>query len=335
MRLKLTVTHLILFLVSLVLFGCSDQQDSQNDKLAPLPVQIGMTGSIFSFPLAIADEQYFFEAEGLDAKVTVYGSGKKALQGLLGGEVEYSTTADAPIAATALQRQDFEVLATFIRSYRHGKILARKDRGINSISDLVGKTIGLSKSTTGDYFLHRVMHENNIGPDQVNIKDIPIKQLQAAVISGEVDAISSWEPYISYAEQELGDNSFVISNNNLLRNTFNLITMKETSAGDKTEKSLRVLKAINRAIEFARQEPAQAQEIIARRTKMDPQILAKIWPEYEIGLLLDHALLLTIEAQARWSLQQSGKTVDIPNYLEVINPAPLRMLQPKLVDPSY
>jgi ABC-type nitrate/sulfonate/bicarbonate transport system substrate-binding protein len=77
------------------------------------PMALGIATQPSAALLQIAVERGLLEAEGVDATVTRYPSGKRALlDGLFAGKAQVISTADAPIVANAFKRDDFAVIGT-------------------------------------------------------------------------------------------------------------------------------------------------------------------------------------------------------------------------------
>jgi NitT/TauT family transport system substrate-binding protein len=325
----------LLLLFCLLFSGCEQKSERQHKQANPLPVVIGISGSIFAFPLALADEMDFFSAEGLQAEIKQYGSGKQALQALLKGDVAFCTSAEAAIVKVAFERSDFVVLATFIRSYAHGKVVARSDRGIERVEDLVGKKIGLAMGTTGEFYLHRLLAEHHMKIESVTVQNLQTTALMEAILNGKVDAVSSWEPWITKISDSLAEQARVFSNENVLRNTFNLVTMGKSLDSEHAIMAERIIRAISRAVVFAQKHPQQAKAIMSQRLAITPETIEKIWNDYRPGLLLDQALILTMEAQARWYLDRTQAQRPVPNFLDLIDAKVLKHFNPDLVDPTF
>jgi NitT/TauT family transport system substrate-binding protein len=325
----------LLAAVLLPLFAVAGCEQSFRPAQPLVPVTIGMAESIFSLPVAMALEQEFFAKEGLQADVKIYSSGKLALLAVLDGEVEFGTSADAPITQNAINDKQFTVLATFNRSFTHGKLVARRDRGIQQTADLHGQRIGLAVGTTAEYYLHRLLAENSIPLDQVEVVNTPTAKLKEAVLSDQVDAIVSWEPMISRASKAMGENAKVFANRHIMRHTFNLVSQPIADDEGKLDKASRVLRGIERGVRFVQDDPAQAKQIMAQRLGMSKIDLEQIWADYMPGLLLDQTFLLTLEGQARWQLDISNSPEPVPDFLQHIDARALRSINPQVVELSF
>jgi NitT/TauT family transport system substrate-binding protein len=82
-------------------------------------------------------------------------------------------------------------------------IMARKGAGITRIADLKGKRIGVSTgSTTANIFLQTVAPEAGLRRGDFQLVNMKPADQVAALAAGSVDAITSFEPYLTVAEKE-------------------------------------------------------------------------------------------------------------------------------------
>src|SRR5665647_1582548 len=99
----------------------------------------------------IAFAKGFFAEEGLDATPQPHAFGKLALESVMEGKAELATVGDTPFVFAALKDRKITTFATILTSNRNNAIVARQDRGIAKPSDLLGKKIGVTFGTTGDF----------------------------------------------------------------------------------------------------------------------------------------------------------------------------------------
>jgi NitT/TauT family transport system substrate-binding protein len=94
----------------------------------------------------------------------------------------------------------------------------------------------------------------------------------------------------------------------------------------------KLLLALAEAADFVKQQPGEAQAIMARRMKVPvAQLQAGRFPKkYE--LFLDQGLILAMEDEARWMMQNklTGQT-RLPDFLNYFSVAPLAKVAPKTV----
>ncbi len=86
----------------------------------------------------------------------------------MAGEVDVADTVDFVITGLGLEGIDIKVLAsidTAIIDY----IIARRDRGISSLSDLKDKKIGIKRGSSAEYYLGRTLILNGLSLEDVEL----------------------------------------------------------------------------------------------------------------------------------------------------------------------
>jgi NitT/TauT family transport system substrate-binding protein len=82
-------------------------------------------------------------------------------------------------------------------------VVARKGAGIGSIGDLRGRRVGISVgSTTGNIFVRTVAPQAGLKAGDYQVVNMRPADQVAALAAGSVDAITSFEPYMTVAETE-------------------------------------------------------------------------------------------------------------------------------------
>ena len=110
--------------------------------------------------------------------------------------INMATVAQTPIVFNSFNQEDYVIIATMAHSIDDVKVLARKDHGINTAKDLKGKKVGATLRSTGHYFLEGFLSNYKMNLKDIKLHDVNAAKLKDKLISGELDAITSWEPHI-------------------------------------------------------------------------------------------------------------------------------------------
>ena len=165
-------------------------------------IVLGAEKSFVTAAIRIAEIKGYFKEEGLDIEFRDFNSGKASLAAMLNKkDVNISTAAQTPVVSNSFNRDDFSIIAAMNFSDNDIKVLAHRDRGIKSPSDLRGKKIGITKGSTGHFFMDLFLSYAGIIPSDVETIDIKPDELPQALADGLVDAICTWEPNILNAEK--------------------------------------------------------------------------------------------------------------------------------------
>jgi ABC-type nitrate/sulfonate/bicarbonate transport system substrate-binding protein len=265
--------------------------------------------------LHIAAAKGFFADEGLDVTVVPVSHGKAALELLAQGKVDLAAAAEVPFVISVLQGEPFGIAASMLGVSTEMAVVARRDRGITAPRDLVGKKIGVTLGTSGEYFLWAFLIRHKLPPDGVTMVNLGPGQMAQALASGTIDAASTWQPIRLNTETALGANAVSFTAPAAYTVTHVVVGRNEYLHGH--DSALRKLvRALLKAEQLNRSAPEQALAVVAERLKIDVAALRSSWPElnFRVNLLQSH--LVTLEDQARWAIARGHAPYGaVPNFL--------------------
>ena len=267
----------------------------------------------------IAIEKGFFAAAGLDVLIKEYPSGASALRDFQLGSADLVSSADVPVVVGVMSGDDLRILAAISVSGSESQIVARKDRGILRPGDLKHKKIGTQKLSAVHYFLDLFLLFNQISVSDVDILYFKPEELPMALARGEIDAFSMREPYVEQAKKLLGDGVITFGRRGIYERR-ELMVAHRIFVGTEPRVVEKFLRGLIMAAEFVRDEPEEAAAIVGRKLKVDHDSIAGIWPTMKLDVNLDQSLLVLMEEEAHWMINNrlvSGQIV--PNFADMID----------------
>lgn len=310
MRNKMKLTALAaLAMVTLGLGACSEVAEKPAD--APVAVTIGGPPNI-SFLADIAAKKGYFTEEGISVTIQPIQTGKMAQDAVVGGKLDYGVVLDVNLAALSFQRGDVRALGVIMTKSDDG-LVARRDRGIKAASDLAGKKVARLTATTSHVYIDRLIESAGVNPDSVTFVTMPPPAMQAALVRGDIDAASLWQPFRQNTIAQLGANAFSLDGGALYGAKV-VVIRRAPSPAAADGQEVRVLRALRRAGDFARQDPAAAQAIVAPSLGLPPATVAALWPFYQFSFGAPETAQAEIERLSAWTASAqpdlSGKTSD-------------------------
>lgn len=322
-----TVAAALLALAS----GCGRDAAQPEKPATPRQRVTIFQGGILAAPATIAKEKGFFAAEGVDVTLTIVGDGKAVMGAFLEGKCDMALLGEPPIAKQSFVRDDFVIIATVVSSINSTRILARRDRGIRTPRDLAGKRVGVSTGTITHFFLDQFLDRYRIPKREVTVVDIPNKEMPEALRRGVIDAFSATDLAFLKGVQTLGDQGISFTEPGLTTNAACLVVKKNWLAANR-HAALKVLKALQLAATELDTRPAETVKMLAARLQLPEPETGIILSQQHNTLALDQTLLLTLESQGRWMMENGmAKGTVLPNYLRVIDQSVLRELNPSAV----
>lgn len=308
------------FLVAILLIATASAQAEK--------ITIASGTGAFMGPLYIAHVNGYFNAEGLDVALQAYPSGKAAVDAMIEGRADLATSAETRIMFAGLRGQKVYVVATLHKT-ENMAVVARKDKGITKPHDLKGKRIGVTANTNADFFLDTFLLIHGISRAETKILNLKPSDLDEALSTDRVDAVSVWQPYVIRLQKKMREKVTTFQMKGVYREHYILSGMQDfISKNPETIKKL--LRALVKAERFISDNPDKALLLMADYNKIEKELLSQIWGAYRFSITLDQPLLVSLEDEARWAIKNglTDKT-KIPNYLNLIYIEGLKAVKPE------
>ena len=284
-----------------------------------------------SLPLYVAQQRGFFADERLEVAITDCIGGARCLRQVLDDKADLATTSEMPVVLQAFAHADVAILATMVHANDNLKLIARKASGVTRSEQLDGRKVGVSAGTAAQYLLET--HLLNVGVDPQHVTMVPLlaEDTVAALRSGRVDAVAVWEPFGYAALHGVDAVGLRLPLSGGYIESYNLVG-RQAQFVRRDDAMVRLLRAVERAEEFIRDHPAEAQAILRAQLKLDQRFVDWVWGGLGFRLSLDQALLTTMEGEARWA-QREGHVAEgaRPNVLTLIHAGPLKAVKPSAV----
>ncbi|MBB4844448.1 NitT/TauT family transport system substrate-binding protein [Paucibacter oligotrophus] len=281
--------------------------------------------------LHLARARGFFAAAGLEIQTVQVTHGKLALEQLVRGGVDLAAAAELPFVIQVMKGQPLAMLAAISSSSNDMAVVARRDRRIQGPADLVGKRIGLTLGTSGEYFLSAFLTRYQLEPGAMHLVDLPPDRLVQNLVTGELDAIAAWQPSRALAQQALNSNGLSLLEPNAYTSTYVLAGGKALLQ-QRPRAMEKLMRALLLAEEFLREQPAQARLLVAQQLGVEPATLELGWREQVFRVDLLQPQLITLEDEARWAQAKGyAEPQPQPNFLAHLYLDALLAVEPERV----
>ncbi|MBK7421780.1 MAG: ABC transporter substrate-binding protein [Propionivibrio sp.] len=304
-------------------------------EIAPGPPEklvLGVAEVLLVIPVLVAEEQGFLRDAGLDVTTRHFPSGKAALDALFRGEVEVATVAETPIVLASFKRRDFVLVGSFLTTDAGAFSLAHPASGIQAVTDLRGRRVGVVAGTIAEYCLHVLLSDH--GLSEADIDKVPLAgpQMAAALFDRHVDAIAAFEPFLSQAQKALGNAARVLLDRDRCSSTTGYFTSRDFPR-QRQEALVRLLRGTGQGIDWMRSHRQEATALVARRLDIAPADLEAHWDDYRFALELSQSYLVALEDQAQWAMRSGlAPGAAMPNYLDFIDFTALEAVKPKAIN---
>jgi NitT/TauT family transport system substrate-binding protein len=279
----------------------------------------------------IAEDQKFFAHNGLQVVLKDYDSGATAAAGMLKAEADIALAAEFPIVRQIFNKKDIIGFGT-ITKYENTYIIWRTNSGIKTIQDLMGKRIGVTLQTISEFYLGRTLDLNGMNIQQVTLVDTKAAESEKALANGEVDAVVTWEPWVSQISQRMGKEAITRALQSGQYAYWNLVSTIDWTRNHSNTLE-RLMKSLIQAEDYLGSHKNEAKAIVRKRMNFDDAYIEVIWPRYQFALSLDQSLITAMEDEARWMIKNKlTREKSVPNFLDYIYEDGLKAVKPEAVN---
>ncbi|MFP5483295.1 MAG: ABC transporter substrate-binding protein [Gammaproteobacteria bacterium] len=298
--------------------------------------RIAVSKSPLSLPFFVAAEKNMFVKHKVEPVLIECLGGNRCVKELTEGRVDMATSSELPFMFAVFQGKPISLVTTFNTNKDDMKFLIRTAAVKGGVKDLAGKRSGYVEKASSHYYMDLFLLYNGIDPKTTVPLAMGADALANALVRGEVDAISVWEPWGQIALNLGGADVEVLNAPKLYSQTFNLLVSNEYRL-TQMRKSTAVLSALDEAIQFIKKNPDEAKGIMARKVGIDSETVKAAWPTYQFELTLQQSLLSTVQGQARWARREGhvGAALPEPEFLNFVDSSLLRKIKPNAVDFVY
>lgn len=198
----------VLLIVSMVFTACSSSVNNENSQgSSDNTIRVGAIKALGTVTPYVAKEKGYFEKAGLNVEIKDFSDGTVLAEAYAAGELDFALMGIAPTATWYSKGVDLQVIAG-ANGGGHA-VLVRADSGINTVQDLKGKIIAepgvgsVTDTLLRDYILKNAgLNADSDVTMQSGMK--PADMATSLYGTKEVDAIITWEPYVSQAIKQYG-----------------------------------------------------------------------------------------------------------------------------------
>jgi ABC-type nitrate/sulfonate/bicarbonate transport system substrate-binding protein len=204
-------------------------------------------------------------------------------------------------------------------------IVTKTGRGIEAgkIANLKGKTIGLARGQTSDEYFKMVLRRNNMKYEDVTIENIWSQfGLAPALAEGKVDAVVSWEPYVTQVLTQVPESFPVIRAGQYMS-----YVMVATAHGPTVEEKPELVKAIAGGL-------AQSSHYTRNNRDEAVEIFAKMVPATDVAIGKQAVKHISFDPRLSPAVLRAFENAEDEVLMNTLKGAP-RLDVPGLFRPSF
>jgi sulfonate transport system substrate-binding protein len=205
-RLAVVVTAVL----AIMLTGCVTRQNNTGPKPAPPTVALSELKGV---TLQVGDQKGGTEAllraagalDNLPYQVvfSTFTSGPPQIEALSAGKIDFAVTGNTPPIFGAASNAKVKVVSVYDGGGNGDQILVHQDSPINSVTDLRGKTIIVSKGSSAQGNILAQLSKVGLSPSDVKLVFLQPADGLTAFKQRQADAWAIWDPYTAQAQEQI------------------------------------------------------------------------------------------------------------------------------------
>jgi ABC-type nitrate/sulfonate/bicarbonate transport system substrate-binding protein len=289
------------------------------------------------FPTLVADEHGYFRGTAADLRVKYTTSGRENLRRLRAGEADIALMAKTPLVIDALRdaspgaAEDPVILGNLVHSHRLNQVVSLKAGSVEAPGDLEGRRVGLMKGTNAEFVWSLVARMHGVDASRVDVLDMPVGKLPAALSGDRIDAAVLWEPWTSRTAEAAGGLRILPGSSAYTAHWVIVARRSWVRAHPALVRDL--LRGYIRAINWIDQHRDRALGLYVQRMEVARSRVERSWAVLDYDLSLDWTVLNGLRLQLQWARDAGYARMDAPapGVLRLVEPSPLRRLAPHRV----
>src|SRR5215475_1808792 len=258
---------------------------------AQAKAKLGYMKIVDNASMFMAMEKGFFKAEGLELETVPLAGGAPIINGVTSGDLQFGWSNVISLYQAHVEGFDFKLIAggaTNVKTkHESHAIQVAKNSPIKTAKDLEGKTVAVNT-------LNNIVHlmamawidKNGGGSSKVKFVELPFPQMEVALSTGKVDAISIHEPFATAAIEK--------GNTRLLAQPWGDVLPKFLIASwfasekwitKNKDTAQAFVRAINRGIDAIQADQEASRAAMVKWAGLNPELAGKIGlPMFEKGV---------------------------------------------------
>ncbi len=277
-------------------------------KKEKAPLKIGYSDWPGWVAWDIAISKGWFQEEGIEVQFSWFEY-TASMDAFASGNIDAVTMTNGDALVTgATGASNVMILAS---DYSNGNDMIVAVPGINDISELKGKKIGLEVGFVEHLLFVKALESVGLKESDVELVNVATHQTAQTLASGEVSAIAAWQPNSGEALKEVSGSKAIYTSANVPGLIYDCLAVSPSSLNGRREDWQKVVKVWYRIVDFLK-DPSnnkEALEIMSSRAGVTPE---------EYGSFMKGTKFLTLEESKKVfekgnslnSLYGSSKIVD-------------------------
>jgi NitT/TauT family transport system substrate-binding protein len=314
---------LLLVVASLLAAACGGSEGSATT------INLGLPTAQTSFANAdvmVAQEQGFFEEQGIQVEVQNFSSGLRVAQAIISGDLQIGASSIEPVINASAQGGQLSIIGGYADRLTVSMVTPG---AIESVADLRGQNLGIQDvGAFREVMTRMVLESGGLTADDVTYRPIEANAYTGALLSGQISsAILQAEQTAETSNQDPSFHELADLYEVEPEYYYGTYFAQKDWLSDNADNAVRFLTAITQAHRFMYDNKEETVPIVAEATGFDPEIIDQAYEKLLVqnGVfpvnegLEEERLTYTLERMRGLGLLEAGE----PNMSELVDREPI------------
>ncbi|MFN8121278.1 MAG: ABC transporter substrate-binding protein [Thermoleophilia bacterium] len=237
------------------------------------PITIGYSAWPGWFPLKVAEEQGFFEKEGVNVELKYFNDYTASIDALNSGQLDANTQTLNDTIAGEAAGADLKIVVNTDFSAGNDAVIV--DKSINTVQDLKGKTVAAEAGVVDHFLLLQGLQANGMTEKDIDFRGAPTDAAAAGFAAGQFDAVAVFAPFTLEALKRPGS-KVLFDSADYPGSIPDHITFDAKTVAERPEDVQKVVNAWYDTVDFLKSNPEEARAIMAKQAGITPEEYAKL-----------------------------------------------------------
>src|ERR1700742_3990535 len=216
----------------------------------------------------VVRDQHLLENRGYNVTWVLSAGSNKANEGLRSKALDFGSTAGSAAMVARANGSAIKIVDVYSKP-EWTALVVGKNSPINSVADLKGKKIAVTKGTDPYFFLLQSLATAGLSPADVEIINLQHADGKTALERGDVDAWSGLDPFMAQTVQQQGSR-LVYRNPEF--NSYGVLNVCEDFVAANPVAVQAVVNSYEEARRWAKAHPDELAALLASQAKVTPSV---------------------------------------------------------------
>jgi len=216
----------------------------------------------------VVRDQRLLESRGYTVTWVLSAGSNKANEGLRSNGLDLGSTAGSAALVARANGTPIKIVDVYSKPEWTALVVA-KNSSINSVADLRGKKIAVTKGTDPYFFLLQSLATSGLSPADVEIVNLQHADGKTALERGDVDAWSGLDPFMAQTVQQQGSRLLY---RNPDFNSYGVLNVRDDFSTAHPDVVQSVVNSYEEARKWAKAHPDELAELLASQAKVTTSV---------------------------------------------------------------